>query len=64
MAKFGAQYGFDTFDTSLLGEGGAERVYSLEEIAAILGMMKKQKSQYLDKNYQYDEFDEQDPKGY
>lgn len=37
VRKFGLQYGMDTFDTSLLNQGqNGEKVYTLEEIAALL----------------------------
>lgn len=52
------QYGLDTFDTSLLGEEeNGEKIYTLEQIAALLGMKNQKKQKYLSKSHEYDEHD-------
>lgn len=64
VRKFGMQYGNDTFDTSLLSQGDSDKVYSLDEIANILGIQKGKIVEYLEEDHVYDEHDLEDPEGY
>lgn len=65
VRRFGVKYGNDTFDTSLLDQGeNGDKVYTLEEIASLLGIKGQKKQEYLSQDHDYQKDNLIDPEGY
>lgn len=65
ISKFEQKYGRGTFDISLLNDGrGREKVYTVDELAKLMGLDKKEKKKnYIPHDYKYEVTDKYDPHG-